>query len=564
MSNNSNLKVSIVCAYHNRHKLMFKTLESIMMSKHKNIEIIIINDASSDIEQLKEGLKKFTQLVVKLINIPKEEKGDRHNPSIPFNIGFKHATGDIVIIQNPESYHIGDVIQYIINNIKYNQYLVFSAYNVSLEQSNEKFYQLKEKTLTNIVNESIIPRQGGHLKWFHHKQHRPTYYHFCSAIYRENLNILGGFDETYRKGCCYDDDDLVFKVREVGKYNIISIPPENNPFIVNLYHPPSISTNALTGSNTFIKSKILENENYFKNKVNSINKGFKYPRILHMYWNGKLSFLNYITVLSFIKYHPAWVINIYITRKSNEKNVWSSNEQKKIDFVDYFPKLKDLENVNIIDYTDKIVELGLESLNYIYQSDILRNYFMFHYGGVWGDFDIIYIKNIESVLCKYKKDIIFRCQTKPFPIYYYPVGFYLSNRGSKFFKTVYDLQMAKLKENYKNGYQVFGSHFLNKLLGCEKEHNERHINQKKNEYQVEMLGNNVYLPIGWSKVHFLYKKMIPRLITNEHYEFDNDTVGVHFFNGGPSTKEYIQTFNKKTFTVKCTIDKLISEYIKDL
>ena len=54
-------------------------------------------------------------------------------------------------------------------------------------------------------------------------------------------------------------------------------------------------------------------------------------------------------------------------------------------------------SVNLINCEDIIKYLQIEHLNYIYQSDILRTYVLIKYGGIWSDFDIIYIDNyLES------------------------------------------------------------------------------------------------------------------------------------------------------------------------
>ena len=49
----------------------------------------------------------------------------------------------------------------------------------------------------------------------------------------------------------------------------------------------------------------------YNNTNSTKNNTFIFPKILHLYWYGKLSFLNYLTILSFKRYHPNWTINVW-------------------------------------------------------------------------------------------------------------------------------------------------------------------------------------------------------------------------------------------------------------
>ena len=102
--------ISIVTAYFNRKKLFTKTLESFEKSNCKNFEVIAVDDGSHEEERLEDLMVKFPFL--KVIRL---EKKDRWyvNPCIPFNIGFKNAIGDKIIIQNPECFHSDDIISYV-------------------------------------------------------------------------------------------------------------------------------------------------------------------------------------------------------------------------------------------------------------------------------------------------------------------------------------------------------------------------------------------------------------------------------------------------------------------
>ena len=536
-------KVSIVIAYYNRHSLLLNTLESIKKTNYTNYEIIIVNDASDDIDIIKNKVEDNNK--IKIIDIDITTKSNRTNPCSVFNIGFKYATGDIIIIQNPESYHIGDIISYTATKLKEREYIVFPAYNLHSEKANNKFMELEEKTYNNIINPQYIPTASDKHLWYHHEKYRKCYYHFCSAIFRKDLEMVGYFDDNYKYGVCFDDDDLVLKIRDLARYNMYTPNPQMEPFIVNMWHSPSLSTNIDTQPDTNnIKQKWLLNKKYYENKKMSLNKNFTYPRILHLYWYGKMSFLNYLTVVSFHKYHPAWIINIYTTNKSTTSIQWNTHEQKgNSDTEDYTTNLYKLSYVNIINIDQVISELKINDKNCVHQSDIIRVYYLYKYGGIWSDFDIIYIKNIEELFINKSKPTIFQCRDQKTGNIYYPVGFFISNPQTYLFEQLHKKQKDLVQSNNFKEYQTYGSELLKSML------NTNNFKQHYDNY-----GKEYYLYFAWNELNELFNKL--------HIKFHKNTFGIHWFNGSILAKRFIDKFKKSDFKIKTTIEYLINEYLE--
>ena len=46
-------------------------------------------------------------------------------------------------------------------------------------------------------------------RWFSHSHHAPNRYHFANLMSRRLFDEVGGFDEEYRDGYCFDDPDFV-------------------------------------------------------------------------------------------------------------------------------------------------------------------------------------------------------------------------------------------------------------------------------------------------------------------------------------------------------------------
>lgn len=231
-------KVSIVTAYYNRRKLFYNTLKTIEKSKYKNdIEIIVVDDASIDEHRIDDFPELF-DLDINVIRIDKSEKW-WHNPCIPFNIGFKHVNSDIVIIQNPECLHYGDIIEFTINNIDNNKYLNFACYSVD-NFLTEKISNINfdNPNINNFIGKLIYPLNNkpasidGMTSWYNHSIYRPHKLHFCSSITKNDLDDLKGFDEQYAKGIAYDDNDFLLRITR-KKMDIKII---DNPYVIHQFH----------------------------------------------------------------------------------------------------------------------------------------------------------------------------------------------------------------------------------------------------------------------------------------------------------------------------------------
>ena len=118
------------------------------------------------------------------------------------------------------------------------------------------------------------------------------------------------------------------------------------------------------------------------------------PKKLHTYWDGSpMSLLQSFTVTSFHKYNPDWEITIHMPEKKYDGDM-------KFHFIpdyigeDYFHTIASLDyvNINIIDLNAYDIRHDIHD---ILRSDIFRYHVLHHEGGVWSDFDVLWIKPIE-------------------------------------------------------------------------------------------------------------------------------------------------------------------------
>lgn len=259
--------ISIVTAYYNRKKLFKRTLQSIKNQNYKNtFEVIAVDDGSDEHERLEELTKEFPFL--KVIRLEKKNKWYQ-NSCIPFNIGFRAAKGDKIIIQNPECLHFGNILEYTENNLTDKNYLSFACFSLDKESTENLDVLLKTPSSINeiIAKDNHIVKNDGDAGWYNHSIHRPEAYHFCTAISKKSLKKLNGFDERFALGIAFDDNEFVERIELFLNIKFID---EEIILHQNHYSPTSTSY-----QNRADKTWLFNHNSFiFKNRVKRFNYSF--------------------------------------------------------------------------------------------------------------------------------------------------------------------------------------------------------------------------------------------------------------------------------------------------
>lgn len=230
------MRISIVMTYHDRPRQLYATLRSLILSKCRDFEVIIVDDASDNggAEMI---CLQFPTLDITLITIKPEEKW-WINPCIPYNVGLGEVQGDIIVIQNPECFHFGgDILSYVNTYLKQGEYLSFPCYSTTQEQYEKTFLRtttLSDHELMPVISDGILPLRRD--QWYNHPVIHPKGYHFCSAIHHQDLlNIGGGFNSDFADGYCFDDDEFIQRIK--NSYMKVSMPPTSYGFVIHQWHP---------------------------------------------------------------------------------------------------------------------------------------------------------------------------------------------------------------------------------------------------------------------------------------------------------------------------------------
>lgn len=251
--------ISIVMAYHNRLLQLMRTLNSIENSSFdkSKLEVIIVDDNSNDENKLYNIPNLYKKLNFKIITLDMYSKSWT-NACIPYNIGFNYVMYDKVIIQNPECYHMGDVLCDFYNNINDTNYISYGCYSIDYNTLISNSYDK-----INIVNER--PLYACANGWYNHSEINPKFYHFCAGITTNNLYKLSGFDEEYKDGIGFDDNEILHRIDNLKlKKQIV-----NNPFVIHQWHDSVYHYTQNDNATEIEKKKFLfqKNQMLFQNTL---------------------------------------------------------------------------------------------------------------------------------------------------------------------------------------------------------------------------------------------------------------------------------------------------------
>jgi GT2 family glycosyltransferase len=249
-------------AYHNRKIQLIHTLNNFKEYTYKyNFEVIIVDDNSKEEERLYDILNDYEfKIIYKIIDI--DEKKNNINPCIVYNKGFSLCNSEIVVIQNPECIHFTDILGRLSNLDFNNNYYTIPVISSPSFNHNQNIVSLINNNIDYnyiidyLERENLSAEYSDSKGWYNHWIYRDDELknlHFCSAISRNNLDKLEGFDETYSENLWYDDNEFKFRISKF--LNIIQLEEE---LAIHLYH-----TNGSTSHNNNQLSIEINKQKYY-------------------------------------------------------------------------------------------------------------------------------------------------------------------------------------------------------------------------------------------------------------------------------------------------------------
>jgi hypothetical protein len=183
------MKYSFIMPYWKRSSLLKETLQSykLQYQERNDYEIIIIEDFKNQIDEIEHAnlidvLSNFPDLLIKVIQRPSEQT---FNPCQHYNQGVAISCGEYLLLTNPECKHVSNILGGLDETFiqQPNAYVVCACFDTSY---------------------------AGY--WYQHSIYNNRKLHFCTAINKQTYMTIGGFDENYKDGISFDDDDFIATV----------------------------------------------------------------------------------------------------------------------------------------------------------------------------------------------------------------------------------------------------------------------------------------------------------------------------------------------------------------
>lgn len=182
------IKYSFIMPYYDRADQLINTLNSysIWYDGRNDYEVILVLDREKTTKEQLIALDKifdsfYGKVCLRLVEYHKPVV----NPAPLFNLGASFAFGKNFVLTNPECKHEVDILS------GFDQYEFNREYVVCACRSERK--------------------DGSFHKWFSHSKEAKTFYHFCSCISKEDYFAIGGFDEAFSDGYCFEDNDFLLR-----------------------------------------------------------------------------------------------------------------------------------------------------------------------------------------------------------------------------------------------------------------------------------------------------------------------------------------------------------------
>jgi hypothetical protein len=158
-----------------------------------DMEVVIVDDGSD--EPYYAPPKMPWRVIVK--RLPK--KAAPKNPCMPFNIGVHLASGKHVALSNPEIIHRSSVLPEMVRSLESADYVSAACWC----PDNNRWHAHSTRTPLMADKTPIEMPKGAQ-------------FHFLAVMERKTFKEIGGFDNEYRDGAGYDDNDLLMRLDQFG------------------------------------------------------------------------------------------------------------------------------------------------------------------------------------------------------------------------------------------------------------------------------------------------------------------------------------------------------------
>lgn len=269
------------------------------------------------------------------------------------------------------------------------------------------------------------------------------------------------------------------------------------------------------------------------------------PQVAHFYWGNKtLSFLRWMSIVSFRKLNPDWHIKVHVPQHLYSGSLtWQTHEHKATG-----------QAIHGSDHTANLMASGVEIVQHDfntygfrddvpenYKSDFLRWVLLAGEGGLWCDFDIVFTRPMKDLPTNTVKNYNARIGLCQYEDDTHAIGLLYGAANNDFFSLIRDKAKAGL--NLSN-YQSIGNFLLEDW---------RDISRIEREFGVvvdSIPKNAVYL-FDWKNTRKIF-------LENNAFNLPG-VIGIHWYAGDQLAQEWEEKITANNFR---TFNNTISQAIK--
>ena len=260
----------------------------------------------------------------------------------------------------------------------------------------------------------------------------------------------------------------------------------------------------------------------------------KIPKVMHVYFGGRMPWIRYLTIATFKKHNPDWRVKFYYPDVVNPTKPWNTPEHKyEDDYEDFGHLAKTTADEAIMIDTAKMFGVSIPE---VHRSDFLRWHLLSTEGGLWSDMDIVYFKPISEVLFNTPGNAhIDTCICMNH--YGHSVGFLLASPNNLFFSEIKN--KSKINQT-GDSYQYMGATLCNRILPIKQEkekekvrrpHHRPHHRYDTHREKTWVLTDNIY-NIPMDVVYAYDAERMNHLFTKtDKSRFLQNSIGCHWYAG---------------------------------
>lgn len=208
------MRYSLILPYYDKPEIYYSLVTIRNYAPRNDLEVIVVEDSKNFEDPDMHKILMDTIAPYPFVRVIQDHLVSI-NSANKYNVGVAAAEGEIILLSNPETLHLTDILGYCDGQDFSNKYYVFDCANVKVVVKGDKL-------------------EVGFISWYQHATINRQY-HFCSAISKQNFYKAGKFPDFLSNGLAYEDDFFLARVKQAG-IEVLSIHDQQ---VGHIDHPRS-------------------------------------------------------------------------------------------------------------------------------------------------------------------------------------------------------------------------------------------------------------------------------------------------------------------------------------